>query len=635
MVYHRRIFRSLSGTLAAVILILLFISFFALTSYWYLDELKNVDQDYQDKQMITHEILKQSVIWIDRGISLYELQYEPDLTTAMEMYQQEYEISSGDPARIDYTGLQDRIEQRLNGTWNLYLIDTGVVTHTTFPDDRGLDFTQYPSLFEQYKGFIRNGNLVIDRGVMGFAPGAPTRKFAYQGTRDRRYLLEISRNIEQYRPATKASYRELAGTVGEVNPYLISVTIYNSQGDVVAGQSQPEEERESSSDTKKQVRKTFSAKNDTWKQYPDKKREVAYLFLPVEETGAPSTPMMHLVAKIVFTTEKMQHDWFWLTLLYIALLTITTCGGFLTAYLVSRHLTRPLNQIGDDVDQIAAGDLNHPIRSTGTRETERIEHSISRMVANLKENIESLNLSQDKLKKELFMRKKAEEQYWHLFDSARDAIFLLEDEVIKEANRQAQILLGRMRDKFIGKPLSDFTQIPEHAGSDGVTGDESESKKESLNLSLHPFHTSGFFNLTFIRPDGTVVETKTSINTIQIRDEIITQVIVRDVTELNELYRHEHDAISRLEENLVQLATINDNIRNPLTIIATIAGMLDEETEEKLTEQVSRIDQLVTNIDRGFIGTEKVRMYLRKHYSIRHQRLEDTPDNSEIKDGIE
>ena len=63
------------------------------------------------------------------------------------------------------------------------------------------------------------------------------------------------------------------------------------------------------------------------------------------------------------------------------------------AFPVSRRITRPVREIADDVNRIAAGDLDHQIRiSTGT-EFSRLEEGIGTMVDSLKEYIRRLRES--------------------------------------------------------------------------------------------------------------------------------------------------------------------------------------------------------------------------------------------------
>ena len=55
---------------------------------------------------------------------------------------------------------------------------------------------------------------------------------------------------------------------------------------------------------------------------------------------------------------------------------------------------------------------------------------------------------------------------------------------------------------------------------------------------------------------------------------------------------------------------LNDQIRNPLTIIASIVTIEEGPQTEKILEQVQRIDDLVKRLDMGWIESNKVRSFL-------------------------
>jgi len=88
----------------------------------------------------------------------------------------------------------------------------------------------------------------------------------------------------------------------------------------------------------------------------------------------------------------------------------------------------------------------------------------------------------------------------------------------------------------------------------------------------------------------------------------------RDITAERELEREKDEATSQIRENIAKLAILNDGIRNPLTIIATYIEMAtDRETGELILREIRRIDEMVTNLDREWINSEKILNFLKKH----------------------
>ena len=76
-------------------------------------------------------------------------------------------------------------------------------------------------------------------------------------------------------------------------------------------------------------------------------------------------------------------------------------------------------------------------------------------------------------------------------------------------------------------------------------------------------------------------------------------------------------ALTQITQNMEQLATLNDEIRNPLTIISLISDYLDKEYQEKMITAIQNIDDLVNRLDQGWLQSDKVRNFLIKHYQFK------------------
>lgn len=68
------------------------------------------------------------------------------------------------------------------------------------------------------------------------------------------------------------------------------------------------------------------------------------------------------------------------------------------------------------------------------------------------------------------------------------------------------------------------------------------------------------------------------------------------------------------------MGALNDQIRNPLTIISTLVDENESPEKDRILHEVGRIDKLIDRLDDGFISSEKVWQYLHK----KHEKLEDT-----------
>ncbi|MDD1724880.1 MAG: PAS domain S-box protein, partial [Methanospirillum sp.] len=434
------------------------------------------------------------------------------------------------------------------------------------------------------------------------------------GTPDRRYILEISRTFDRLLPnASKSSYNELIHTLPEINPDIMSVSLYNSEYEVVSRYSKEKTVHEP--EDLSRIIQVFKQRKSLKEVSPERREVVRYTFLPVEDTEAPSASEMNLVARIVYSTKEHDAKALEVTLVCILYLVLTAIIAVVGALLVSRYLSRPINRIVEDINSIASGDLDHHIRSTGSSEFQQIETAITRLVENLKGKICDLKTREEELLDELGKRWRAEENYRRLFESAHEAIFILQDMRILNCNIAASEFLGRERQEIIGKNICDFSPLNQDDGTKSVLTMKN-------NVSQAVMGNTEQSDWSFVRADGTLIETEMHIIVVISGDSVVLMAIFRDVSEIREMRRREIRTIVQIEENLVQLATINDQIRNPLGVITLLNDMQRGEYAETINDQIKAIDALIHEVDKQFVESDKVRMFLKKHYGI---NLDDDP----------
>jgi PAS domain S-box-containing protein len=95
-----------------------------------------------------------------------------------------------------------------------------------------------------------------------------------------------------------------------------------------------------------------------------------------------------------------------------------------------------------------------------------------------------------------------------------------------------------------------------------------------------------------------------------------------DITERKEMEEAHKTALRQIEKNIEQFAILGDHIRNPLTVIVGLTCMFAEDIAAKVLAQAREIDRIITEIDRGWIESDKVRNLIRKYYGIGSQEAE-------------
>jgi PAS domain-containing protein len=115
-----------------------------------------------------------------------------------------------------------------------------------------------------------------------------------------------------------------------------------------------------------------------------------------------------------------------------------------------------------------------------------------------------------------------------------------------------------------------------------------------------------------------------------IEDGVFKQSVMylRDTTEYSVLENMKKEAFVQIERNMEQFAVLNDHIRNPLQIILSIINLeCSDEVTEKILPYIIEIDNLINNLDNGWIESEKVRNMIVRHYGI---SLIDRSDISDV-----
>jgi hypothetical protein len=105
--------------------------------------------------------------------------------------------------------------------------------------------------------------------------------------------------------------------------------------------------------------------------------------------------------------------------------------------------------------------------------------------------------------------------------------------------------------------------------------------------------------------------------------------VLSDITEQKEAEERIASAVTQIARNLEQMAILNDSIRNPLSVIVGLADMAGGETNEKILRAAREIDDIITELDRGWIKSDKVRRFLQVHHHLYPEEREEEAEGRE------
>jgi len=205
-------------------------------------------------------------------------------------------------------------------------------------------------------------------------------------------------------------------------------------------------------------------------------------------------------------------------------------------------------------------------------------------------------------------RKQAEEALIikdHAISSSINAIAIMNlDYTITYVNNSLlSLMAGRSGQDFTGKTLWEYV-----ASRDGTeTIKEALKKKGSWfgEISLFKTDKKAFYVLLWIN----LVKNESG-NPVCIMASFI------DITDKKQMEAVKRQALEQIEKNIEQFAILGDHIRNPLAVIVGLSSLAPGEVTDKIVLQAREIDRIVTQLDRGWIESEKVREFIKRYYRV-------------------
>jgi PAS domain S-box-containing protein len=194
------------------------------------------------------------------------------------------------------------------------------------------------------------------------------------------------------------------------------------------------------------------------------------------------------------------------------------------------------------------------------------------------------------IRKQSEERKRAEEQFRGLLESAPDAMVIVsKDGRITLVNAQTETLFGYRREELLGEPIE--LLVP-----DRLRTRHPEYRARYFN-SPKPRGMGTAMDLAALRKDGTEFAAEISLSPISTPDGILVTAAVRDITERKRLEEEQHRRINdanRLKSEF--LANMSHELRTPLNAIIGFASLIQSTKVGPLNDhQAEYLNDILTS----------------------------------------
>lgn len=417
--------RSFSQSLLISMIILVIFLVSLMTVYDYINLKNNIDSEFTVFQNQTEDSVTAALRLDDLATTILDDPLNRQMMGGFGTLFTEYNSSGENPADMNLT----KVKESLGEGYDIYIINkSGVIVYTTYPPEKGEDFRNIPYFYTYLTKVRLSQGFFPDRVVREIPNTGKFRKYAYESTPDHQYVMELGYSPPSFNSTNlRLDDRDNIGRFVSFNPFINHYSIFDTMGHDTNDDSLPDNRTETI------LAQVITSRTSMEKDDPTNHTETRYLFVDLYNPQYGSD--MSRIVMITYDTGRVQDELNHLVFIHLVFGICALGIGCILAFVLSRRMTQPIENIAHDADVISGGDFDHRIGTTDAREFMILEKSINRMVDSLKSATKRIN------DEEIFHR--------DLIDQIPVGIFL------KKTDTETYIFWNRASEEIFERPARD------------------------------------------------------------------------------------------------------------------------------------------------------------------------------------
>ena len=352
----------------------------------YLFTIEAVKEETRILRDHSEQMINTSFYLINTGLEIYDNSFNSEMQDGFSLVMDRYNKTGGNLSQMDLQDISQRLEMEVH-----IINRSAVIVKSSNTLAPLLDFnTVYLDFAEFLKNISTTNKFYPDRIVTDYYTRNLT-KYAYMPTPDHQYIIELALSKQEFgQEKLRQDYRNVMDQVGAINPDIDHSRLFRKNFRLVgdAGYNATSEERSI-------ISSILNDRNSREFVHPENGSTVKYLLIDMRNDlyGAD----MSLIAEITYKNQRMQDKLVYLLGYHLILAAIAIISGLLLSLQISRRITRPIEELVEDVDRLADGDLDHSIRTGVTIELFRLQESTIRLVSSIRALVHELREEEEKL----------------------------------------------------------------------------------------------------------------------------------------------------------------------------------------------------------------------------------------------